>query len=56
MRRSSGQRDESPAEPPRLNWWPEPVHGWGDGWFVIHNMAADQTVKIEIGKDPCDGR
>lgn len=45
------QSIERPDEMQRMNWWCEPVHGWGSGWFVIHNMAADQTVKIDIRKD-----
>jgi hypothetical protein len=43
---------EHPVEQARDQWWREPVQGCVGGKFILHNMARDEWVEIELRSDP----
>ena len=40
-----------PDEQARDQWWREPVQGCEGGRFILHNMARDECVEIELRRD-----
>jgi hypothetical protein len=42
---------ERPVEQTRDQWWREPVQGCDGGRFIVHNMARDECVEIELRRD-----